>query len=120
MHPHINSTEFGYITINNTTYPYDVYILADGAVEKRQKKLSKQIYGTSHTISRDEIKYIYREGVHELIIGSGQYGAAQLAGDAAAFLHQHKCTVRLMPTPEAITVWNQTEGKVIALFHVTC
>ncbi len=120
MHPHINSTEFGYITINNTTYPHDVYIMADGTVEKRKKKLSKDIYGTSHTISSDEIKYIFREGVRELVIGSGQYGVAQLADEAVDFLQRHKCNVRLTPTPVAVNTWNQIEGKIIGLFHVTC
>jgi hypothetical protein len=26
----------------------------------------------------------------------------------------------LLPTPEAIDVWNETEGGAIGLFHVTC
>jgi hypothetical protein len=25
-----------------------------------------------------------------------------------------------LPTPEVIPVWNQAEGAVIGLFHVTC
>jgi hypothetical protein len=25
-----------------------------------------------------------------------------------------------LPTPDAIRVWNETEGAVIGLFHVTC
>jgi len=28
--------------------------------------------------------------------------------------------VVLLPTPEVIDVWNDTEGKAIGLFHVTC
>jgi hypothetical protein len=28
--------------------------------------------------------------------------------------------VVLLPTPEAIDVWNETEGGAIGLFHVTC
>jgi hypothetical protein len=28
--------------------------------------------------------------------------------------------VELLPTPEMIPVWNQAEGAVIGLVHVTC
>ncbi len=28
--------------------------------------------------------------------------------------------VELLPTPEAIETWNEAEGDVIGLFHITC
>jgi hypothetical protein len=28
--------------------------------------------------------------------------------------------VKLLPTPEAIRIWNKADGAVIGLFHVTC
>jgi len=120
MHPHIDDTSFGSITINNEKYKHDVYITLDSKVEKRHKKLSKEIYGTSHTISKDEVKYIYREGANALIIGTGQYGIVNLSDEAANFLSQKKCDVNLLPTPLAIKAWNTAEGRVIGLFHVTC
>ncbi len=47
-------------------------IRLSGAIKKRKKKLSKAVYGTSHTISLDEAKQIYEDGAERLIIGSGQ------------------------------------------------
>ena len=52
--------------------------------------------------------------------GSGQYGNVELSPEAAAYVERRKCRVVLLPTPEVIDVWNDTEGKAIGLFHVTC
>ena len=34
--------------------------------------------------------------------------------------YQMKCPVELLPTPSAIRLWNEAEGTIIGLFHVTC
>jgi hypothetical protein len=120
MRPEINKTSFGSITINKENYDHDIIIRLNGKIEKRKKKLSKAVYGTSHTISRDEAKYVYEDGAEILIIGSGQYGAAELSEEAAEYFKKKNCKVVLLPTPEAIKEWNRFEGKVIGLFHVTC
>ena len=79
MKPSIDKTKFGSITIEGDVFEHDVLILHDGKVRKRKKKLSKAIYGTSHTISLDEAKYIYDEDedADRLIIGTGQYDAGR-------------------------------------------
>jgi hypothetical protein len=55
-----------------------------------------------------------------LIIGSGQAGNIQLSKEAAAYFGRKRCQVELLPTPQAIAAWNESEGAVIGLFHVTC
>ena len=120
MKPKIDKTKFGAITISGTKFDNDVIIRLDGRVEKRKKKLSKAIYGTSHIISLDEAQYVYEPGVQRLIIGIGQSGMAKLSDEAAGFLKDQGCQVDLKPTPEAIKLWNDINGSVIALFHVTC
>jgi hypothetical protein len=120
MKPEINKTSFGSITVNKEAYDYDIIIRLNGEIEKRKKKLSKAIYGTSHTISKDEAKYIYEDGAEVLIIGSGQYGAAELSEEAQEYFKKKDCRVVLMPTPQAVEEWNKTTGKVIGLFHITC
>ena len=89
---------------------------------KRKKKLSKAVYGTSHTISLEEAKYIYRRaaGADRLIVGAGQYGRVQLSPEAADFFAQKACEIVLLPTPQVIGLWNETEGRAVGLFHVTC
>jgi hypothetical protein len=118
----IDSTEFGSITINGTTYAHDILIRLSGEVTKRKKKLSKKYYGTSHIISREEAEFIYEKGCDTLVLGAGQYGNVTLSAEAAEFFRQHDCQVILLPTPDAIKTYNTTSSKArtIGLFHVTC
>ena len=122
MKPHIDSTAFGSITVGGTVFEHDVIIRPDGQVKRRKKKLSKAVYGTSHTISLQEAQYVWEQGADAdcLIVGSGQYGNVELSPEAAAYVEQRKCRVVLLPTPEVIDVWNNTDDRAIGLFHVTC
>lgn len=120
--PRIDGTTFGSITIHGTVFEHDVVVGWEGEVTKRKKKLSKAVYGTSHTISLDEAKYVLeqRGDADRLIIGSGQYGRVELSPEAAAWVEARKCSVVLLPTPEVIDLWNESEGNAVGLFHVTC
>ncbi len=120
MKPEIQSTEFGKITVDDEVYEHDIVIRLDGKVKKRKKKLSKEKYGTSHTVSLDEAKHILDEGAEWLIIGTGQYDNVRLSEEAEGYFQKKGCSVKLFPTPEALRVWNQAEGKTIGMFHVTC
>ena len=95
-------------------------IRLDGTIGKRKKKLSKEIYGTSHKISFDEAEYIYEEGAEKLLIGTGQYNQVTLSDEARNFFNEHQITVILEAIPRAAELWNTAEGNVIGLFHVTC
>lgn len=120
MKPHIQDTEFCRITVDDEVYEHDIVIRLGGKVKKRKKKLSKEKYGTSHTVSLDEAKHILDEGAQRLIIGTGQYDHVRLSEDAEEYFRDHGCSVDLFPTPEALKAWNQAEGKTIGMFHVTC
>lgn len=120
MKPKIDHTKFGSITINGKVFDYDVIIRINGEVKKRKKKLSKTIYGTSHKVSKDEAKHIFEKGAKWLIIGTGQYGALELSNEAVDYFKRKRCHVDLIPTDDAIGVWNKTEGALIGMFHVTC
>jgi hypothetical protein len=118
--PKIDKTKFGSITIAGDNYEHDVIIRLNGKVEKRKKKLSKNLYGTSHIISLAEAEYVYEDGANWIIIGTGQSGMARLSPEAAVFFQKKPCMVKLLTTPEAIRCWNEMEEAVIGLFHVTC
>ena len=120
MKPQIDTTKFGSITIGGKTYDYDVLIRLEGKVEKRKKKLSKQVYGSSHKISQAEAEYVIEKGAKRLIIGSGQSGMVSLSEEAASYLQEKGLKVDILPTPHAIKAWNEAHGAVIALFHITC
>lgn len=116
----IDGTEFGSITISGKTYNHDVIIRLSEQVVKRKKKLSKRIYGSSHTVSEDEARFIFEKGCTKLIFGTGQYGNAALSPEAAAFLEKKGCRVITQPTPEAVHAFNACHKPKIGLFHVTC
>jgi len=120
MKPKIEKTEFGSICVAGEIYDHDLLIRLDGSVHKRKKKLSKELYGTSHMLSLAEADFIHESGAQRLIFGSGQYGYCQLSPEAEAFFKDRGIAVTLLPTPEAIEEWNRVEGKVIGLFHITC
>jgi len=87
----IDSTEFGSITINGTTYSHDIFIRLSGEVVKRKKKLSKKYYGTSHIISLDEAQFIYEKGCNTVVLGAGQYGNVTLSPEACEYFEHHDC-----------------------------
>jgi len=120
MKPHIDETKFGSITIAGENYAHDIMIRLDGRIEKRKKKLSKELFGTSHIVSLPEAAYFYEDQAKWIIIGSGQSGMVRLSAEAEAFLQGKGCSVRLLPTPEAVRCWNETKEAAIGLFHVTC
>lgn len=120
MKPKINSTGFGSVTVKGKTFKHDILIRLDGKVEKRRKKLSKRLYGTSHKISLDEAEYIYEKGARKVIIATGQIGFVKLSKKAKKLFKEKDVKIKLLPTPEAIKLWNKSKGKTIAMFHVTC
>ncbi len=120
MKPKIDASVFGSITIEGEPYQKDVILRLGGDIKKRKKKLSKAIYGTSHMISLDEAKHVYEKGAERLIIGAGQFGYVQLSDEAREYFARKNCAVTVLPTKEAIDAWNEAEGAVIGLFHVTC
>lgn len=120
MKPQIDGTDFGGIVIDGERYDHDVVIRLSGDVKKRKKRLSKEVFGTSHRVSLDEAKHIYDEGALHVIIGSGQYGALDVSKEAQEYFLRKGCEVTVAPTPEAVKSWNDAKGKVVAMFHVTC
>jgi hypothetical protein len=116
----IDGATFGSITIDGKTYDHDVLIRLSEKVEKRKKKLSKCIYGTSHTVSAGEAKFVIEKGCKQLIFGTGHDAMASLSREAAAFLNKRGCKVIAEPTPRAIRIFNKSKKAKIGLFHVTC
>ena len=120
MKPEIDGTKFGSITIEGSEIEHDVLIRLSGEVRKRKKKLSRAVFGTSHTISLEEAEYIFEKGAERLVIGSGQDGMVTLSEEASEYFRKKGVRVDLSPTPAAIRQWNKAKGPTIGLFHVTC
>ena len=120
MEPKIDRTEFGSVTVDGQTFEHDIIIRLGGKVKKRKKKLSSAVYGTSHIISLEEAKHLYQKGAERLVVGAGQYGLVELSAEAAGYFDERGCPVDLWPMQEAIEAWNDAEGAVLGLFHITC
>lgn len=120
MRPKIDETWFGSITVGGKRYEHDIVIGLKGKVHRRNKQLSKAIYGTSHILSLVEVQGLHRDKAERLIIGTGQEGQVKLSPEAAEFLEQKGCKVDLLPTPDAIKLWNKADGNILGLFHITC
>lgn len=116
----IDGTAFGEITVDGKTYNHDVVVRLSGEVVKRNKKLSKERYGTSHIVSKKEAKFVFEKGCELLVLGAGQEGRAHLSPEATAYLAEKECEVVAAPTPEAIRAFNKAHGRKVGLFHVTC
>lgn len=120
MKAQIDRVKWGTITIGDATFEHDVVIGLDGTVKKRQKELSKQLYGTSHTISQAEAESFYEPGAELLLIGSGLFDRVRLSEEAAAYLAARNVQVQIEATPRAARTWNELDAQAIGLFHLTC
>ena len=120
MQPNLLGTGFGWIDVGGERISHDILIHLDGNVTKRKKKLSKEVYGTSHTISLAEAEHIYQDGAEGLLIGGGQFGRVRLSPEASEYFQQKNCQVKILNTPQAVKDWNDSEGNIIGLFHITC
>jgi hypothetical protein len=120
VEPQVIKTGFGWITLGADRYNHDIVIGLDGIVRKRRKKLSKQVYGTSHKISLAEARDVLEEGCEVLLISAGVFGRVGLSDEAKAYFDGHSVQVVVLPTQQAVRRWNAMTGKAVGLFHVTC
>ncbi len=121
-------TGFGWIKVGKKEYDTDVVLvdLGDGnvRVRERDKSHAEIRYGTSHVIDYIEIKsYLtpWRDaGISLIVIGTGQYGKAELDPIARDKLANEGINVVALPTPLALKKWEESNEKKLGIFHVTC
>ncbi len=119
--PHINSTKFGNITIDNKKYN-QVLIVGDSVAERDYDKL-KKLFGTSHKIGDWEARQLLKNDPEVIVIGTGQSGAMEPQRNIINKFKNKGIGVIAEPTSEAIKLYNQKieQGrKVNALIHTTC
>ncbi len=116
----IDGTEFGSITINGKKYDFDVFIFANGKIEKRSRSLSEAKHGTGHYFCFEEVQRLLESEPEEIIFGTGQDGFCKLEEEAIELLKKAKIKYQAAPTPKAIELFNRSKSKKAGLFHVTC
>jgi hypothetical protein len=109
----INSSSYGFITIDDKTYYHDVYVLPSGKVVERE-------YG--HSFTKDQVEYVLKENPDTVVIGKGTSGLASLSGDARDLLEKRKVKIIEAYTPAIMDKFNKLTKtkKVAAIIHVTC
>jgi len=118
----IDDTKFGSITIDGQTYPYDVYILPSGKIEKRNKKNSPRI-GGHRSLGASEIQYLLAFEPEMLFIGKGQTGVLPFQPLGKDMLENAGIPIFIENTPELILKFNNSYSQGIklgAIFHTTC
>lgn len=109
---HIDSSDWGSVTIDGKRYETDVYLLPSGKVETRQK---------DHTITRGELERLLEGGTEKLVIGKGVEGVARLDQEAEKLVESLKIEVVIGKTPDIRGAINGAKDqKVAALIHTTC
>ena len=116
----IGNVGFGEITVGRKVYDCDITISVAGKVKKRNQKLAKRLYGTSHTVGSKEVAKLCRGGPEMLFVGAGKAGQVQLTDDALRFLAQRSIQCEILPTVKAVDGYNKSKRRKAALFHVTC
>ncbi len=119
-YPRLSASEFGEAVVDGERKDYDLIVRANGKVKKRKKKLSRQVHGTAHEISEQEIVYVCKGSPAIVVIGAGHHGQVSLSREAHAWLNEQSIRVMILPSPEAALAFNQAAGPKAMLLHVAC
>ena len=109
----INSSSYGFITIDDKAYHHDVYVLPSGKVVERE-------YG--HTFTKDQVEYVLKENPDTVVVGKGTSGLAGLNGVARSLLENRGIEIVEADTPARAGKFNElAETKRVAgIIHVAC
>lgn len=119
-YPQIVRYGFGEIVIGKKRYDRDVCISVYGKVKKRKKWIARELYGDAHVLGARELEEICRGGPELLVVGAGQNKLLELTDDAKRYLSQRSIKVEVLPTPEAVELYNKAPQRKAAMLHITC
>ncbi len=114
----IDAFSFGTIRVDGISYDHDI-VVDGGEVRKRKKKPSKKFreeYGHTPLSAEEEIPW----NCQRLIIGTGAYGSLPVMNEVKREAERRKIELRILPTPEAIKIFEKSPEKTNAILHVTC
>lgn len=115
----IDNYAFGSITIDREVYHKDLWII-DGSIKKRDKSIAKSKFGTSHIISRKELKKVLTPKTKRIIIGSGNLGLVSLTDKAQKYVREQGIEVEMYKTGELIQRNIEIRETDAGIIHLTC
>jgi hypothetical protein len=109
---------FGLIHIDGLAYDHDV-VIDRGRVRERQKKPSKRFRASfGHTPISVAEKIPWR--CNHLVIGTGVYGSLPVMKELVQEADRRGVDLVVLPTPDAITTFQEMGQGTNAILHVTC
>ncbi|MGB6340639.1 MAG: MTH938/NDUFAF3 family protein [Candidatus Aminicenantaceae bacterium] len=115
----IEDYAFGSIKIDGEVFHNDLWII-DGSIKKRDKSIAKSKFGTSHRISRKELKRVMTSTTRRIIIGSGNSGLVSLTNNAQKYLEEQGIEVEMYKTGELIQKNIEIRKTDAGIIHLTC
>lgn len=119
-YPAVGAFSFGRVEVDGETYETDIHIRGNGKVKERKKKRIKEQYGDTHIVGVEEISKLCKGRPATLVIGAGEGKLLKLTSEAKKHLADSGIETRLLPSPEAVKVFNALGGRKALLLHVTC
>ena len=117
--PHINSVEFGSITVDNIKYD-QILIVGNDVTERDHNKL-KKTFGTCHMIGDWELEELLTENPEIIIIGTGHSGTFTVEENFVKEINKKGIELIIEKTPQAINSHNKKilEGKKVNALILT-
>jgi hypothetical protein len=112
----IEKYSFGSMTVLDTTYTKDLKIIQGRVVGDWWRK-------EGHRLTADDIADILGAKPSVIVVGTGAYGAMQVAKSLRAELAELSIELIAEPSPRAVETFNRlvAEGVAVAAgFHLTC
>ncbi len=115
----IEKYSFGSIRINGNVYSKDLWLI-NGKIEKRDKSIAKDKFGTSHKICAKELKKIMTKKTKRVIIGSGASGLITLTKKASKFLEDRDIKLEIYKTSDPVLKRIELCEDDSGVIHLTC
>lgn len=115
----VSAYEFGSIQIDDEVYTTDLWII-DGTLQKRDKSIAKQKYGTSHKIPRKELRQVVTPYTKRVIIGTGDSGLVSLTQKAEAYLEENGVELIMLKTGDLAAGRFEIRKEDSGVLHLTC
>lgn len=120
IYPVVEVPAFGVIKVGGKVFARDVYILADGRVCKRKKKLLRRFGVSNHLVCVEELRFACDPKPEVLFIGIGHSGQVVLGPGCEEYLRNEGITYHLIPTGQLAEAYNNCGARKAAIVHVTC
>ena len=115
MAPHVDSYEFGSITIDGASYRRDVVVLPEGVRPDWWRK-------EGHGLHPDDLAPFMEPRPEVVVIGCGTSGMLRVPNETREWLARQGIDLVALPTGEACERYNELAAgkRVLAGLHLTC